>query len=203
MHQPMHVPPKNLLGSVTNHFAGGFVDESALSIQVEAIDSLARGVKQKLHLFGNADSLRLRKSAVRNIFVQCNDEFGLSCAVPNYFAFAVRDDEPAVTANEALLPFIIITLPLDKFREPFCARDAVIGVTNFIPLLSAAQFFLAVTEDFMRGTIREVFACLDIEDSNSDLGILENRTEELLVCLPILLDNGCQNHERCCREEQE
>jgi hypothetical protein len=199
----MHVPPKNLVARVTNHFAGGFVDERAVSIEVEAIDSLAGGVKQKLHLFGNADSLCLRKSAVRNVFVQCNDEFGLSCGVPNHFAFAVRNDQAAVTPNEALLPFVIITLPLDKFREPLCTGGAVIGVNNFIPLLGAAQFFLAVAEDFMHGTIREVFACVDIEDSNSDLGILKNRAEELLVCLPILLDNGCQNHERGCREEQE
>src|SRR5215468_432390 len=92
MHQLMHVPPKNLIARVTNHFAGGFVDERAVSIEVEAIDSLAGGVKQKLHLFGNADSLCLRKSAVRNVFVQCNDEFGLSCGVPNHFAFAVRND---------------------------------------------------------------------------------------------------------------
>jgi hypothetical protein len=199
----MHVPPKNLVTRVTNHFAGGFVDERAVSIEVEAIDSLAGGVKQKLHLFGNADPLCFRQSAVRNVFVQCNDEFGLSRGVPNHFAFSVRNDQAAVTPNEALLPFVIVTLPLDKFREPICTGSAIIGVNNFIPLLGAAQFFRAVAEDFMRGTIREVFACMDIEDSNADLGILENRAKELLACVPILLDNSCQNHERRCREEQE
>jgi hypothetical protein len=198
----MHVPSKNLVARVTNHFARGFVDERAVSIEVKAVDSLAGGVKEKLHLFGNPDFLCLRKSAVCNVFVQRNDELGLSCGVPNQFAFAVRNDEAAVAPNQTLLPFVVITLPLDKFREPLCTGSAVIGVNNFIPLLGAAQFFRAVTEDFMRGTIREVFTCVDIEDSNSDLGILENRTEELVVCLPVLLDNGCQNHERRCREEQ-
>jgi hypothetical protein len=63
----------------------------------------------------------------------------------------------------------------------------VIRVNDLIPFFQGAQFFSAVTQHLVQCAVREYRATFDIEEADTDLGILENGTEELLARLRAVL----------------
>src|SRR5215469_15354488 len=58
---------------------------------------------------------------------------------------------------------------------------------DLVPLLRAAQFFRGVTQHLLQRAVRDKFLFINLEVADPDLGILENRPEELLAFLQLFL----------------
>ena len=76
--------------------------------------------------------------------------------------------------NEALFPFILLTLPLDEFGVSFPPESTFIRMNKLVPFFQAAQFLFGITQHLLEGVVRENRTAKNIEEADPDLGILEN-----------------------------
>src|SRR6266566_2025246 len=184
----MHLPTQDLLGTVADQFASSPVDECAVSLQIDAVNALTGGVEQHLHLFRDAISLLLRPLALRNVFGKRGYVLRLSRGIPEQRKPPIRNDHAAVSANEALFPFVIVMLSLDEIRISFRSESTFIRVNDLVPFFKVAQLFRGITQHLVQCAVRKNRAAIDIEEADPDLGILEDRAEELLARLHAIFD---------------
>src|SRR6516225_6168970 len=187
------------------HFRVSTLDEPLV---VRCHHRIRRGLKNSANaLFGlpqgllDTGSFLFRAPSFCYVFILAHHALRLSPFVPQQREPAVPKDDAAIAANEALFPFVLLALPLKECRKSCRAGGTLLRVNNGVPLLQAAQFFLGVTQHLLQCAVAGEIPAINPEEADPNLGVLENRSKELLACLLILLDHGCQNHERRCREE--
>ena len=95
--------------------------------------------------------------------------------------------DAAIAANEALLPFVIVELPLEELRISFCTPGTIIRVDDLVPFLHGAQVFMSIAKHLVQGAIGEVLRLGNVVKADADGSVLEDRTEELLALLQGLL----------------
>ncbi len=59
MHQIVHIRAQGFFGPVPNHFAGGAIDEGAVALQIDPVNTLSRKFKEQLHLLRDLISFLL------------------------------------------------------------------------------------------------------------------------------------------------
>ena len=79
-------------------------------------------------------------------------------------------------------------LPLDELGISFPAGSTFIRVNDLVPFFKVAQLFRGVTQHLVQCAVRKNRAAIDIEEADPDLGILEDRAEELLARLHAIFD---------------
>ena len=112
----------------------------------------------------------------------------LSRGIPEQREPPVRNHDAAVSASEALFPFVIVMLSFDELRISFCPESTFVRVNDLVPFFKMAKLFPGVTQHLVQCTVRKNRAAIDIEEANPNLGILEDRAEELLTCLHAIVD---------------
>ena len=106
---------------------------------------------------------------------------GLARSVAEQSEPRVRNDDAAIAANEALFPFVSVTLSLEEGRISFLPEGAFVRVNDLVPILQAAQFLLAITQHLLECAVGENRMTINTEEADSDLGILEDRTKKLVA----------------------
>src|ERR1700722_19750530 len=118
---------------------------------------------------------RLEPAAIS--YLRCSRERGVSeqreTPVRNYYA--------AASATETLFPIVIGTLPMNELGRSFRPDSAFIWVNNRVPSFKVAKLFPGVPQHLVQCPVRKNCAAIDLEETDSDLGILEDRAEELLA----------------------
>src|SRR5580704_4288594 len=81
-----------------------------------------------------------------DIFLQVDEVLWLAGTVPEQLKLSVASNDASVTMNEVLFIIVRLSLSLDEFRISLRARDAFLGVNNFVPLLYAAQLLCPIAQ---------------------------------------------------------
>src|SRR5215469_14885828 len=113
--------------------------------------------------------------------MQRDDVIWVALGVPDQRIPSGLCNDLAISPDEALRKFIGIVQTLDEITIPRRPCGAVIWVNNFVPLLYATQVILAVAQNLGLCTVRQVLTSLDVQNSDPNLGVLENCPEELLA----------------------
>ena len=111
----------------------------------------------------------------------------LSVRIPEQLKLPVAKDDAAVPANEALLIFIRLPLPLHEFRISPSAVVTILLGDNRVPLVQSAQLFSGIVQHFVKCAIREMLVGVNLIDADPDLCSFENRAKELLAFSQFLL----------------
>ena len=116
-----------------------------------------------------------------DVFRHGSDIEWFSSGVPEQSEPRTGKDVTAVTVNELLHPFIMVTLPLLELRISLCRSGAIVSVNDLVPILEVAQFFFAVAQHLLKGAVGEGLSTFNAEKADPDLGIVKYRAEELRV----------------------
>src|SRR5215469_9717409 len=95
--------------------------------------------------------------AFRYVFRQTDNVLRLAVSIPNQPEPPVANHDAAITANEALLVFVCVSLPLDELRISPRTRETFILRNNLIPLFQASKLFSGVTQHFLERFVGDMF----------------------------------------------
>src|SRR5271155_2858920 len=84
-------------------------------------------------LFFGGEEIRFGLLAIGDVFGCIEEILWIARGISNDGEGAVSNDEAAVTADKALLPFVSVALACEEFRISFCARGTLIGMDDLIP----------------------------------------------------------------------
>ena len=92
-----------------------------------------------------------------------------------------------VAANDSLLPSITVSLTGNELCISPGSRDQFLRVYDEVPFLERTQVFPGATQHLVQCVVRVKLPRCSIKNTDADLGVLENRTEQLLACLQNVL----------------
>src|SRR5271170_7035769 len=85
--------------------------------------------------------------------------------------------------DEMLFPFVAVEFAGEESGVALCASGTVVRMDQLIPIAQVAQLRFRVAQHFLKGAVGKGAAVGDAEETDADLGMVEDGAEELSVRL--------------------